>query len=139
MVEKTTRKRSAARKAAAKPRRALLVVNPRASRGSGSIAAALKALEAAGMVVTEARPGPKERISDIILSHAATSDLVIVGGGDGTLNAAAPAIMESGLPLGVIPLGTANDFARTVGIPTDPGRRRLSSPPSRRARSTSAK
>jgi YegS/Rv2252/BmrU family lipid kinase len=96
------------------------VVNPRASRGGGSIATAFKVLEAAGMVVTEARPGPKERIADIILSHAATSDLVIVGGGDGTLNAAAPAIMASGLPLGVIPLGTANDFARTVGIPTDP-------------------
>jgi len=42
---------------------------------------------------------------------------VIVGGGDGTLNAAAPGLMQTGLPLGILPLGTANDFARTLGIP----------------------
>ena len=47
-------------------------------------------------------------------------DLVIVGGGDGTLNCVAPAIMETGLPLGILPLGTANDLARTLGIDPDP-------------------
>lgn len=46
-------------------------------------------------------------------------DRVIVGGGDGSLNAAAPGLLQTGLPLGVLPLGTANDFARTVGLPLD--------------------
>ena len=44
---------------------------------------------------------------------------MIIGGGDGTLNAALPGLLETGLPLGIIPLGTANDLARTLGIPTD--------------------
>jgi diacylglycerol kinase (ATP) len=43
--------------------------------------------------------------------------LVIVGGGDGTLNAAVDALVDTQLPLGILPLGTANDLARTLGIP----------------------
>ena len=43
----------------------------------------------------------------------------MVGGGDGTLNAAALGVIERNLPLGILPLGTANDLARTLGIPPD--------------------
>ena len=46
----------------------------------------------------------------------------MIGGGDGTLNAAAPALLDTGLPLGIIPLGTANDLARTLGHPARSGR-----------------
>lgn len=45
---------------------------------------------------------------------------VIVGGGDGSVNNALPALMASGLPLLLLPLGTANNLARTLGVPTDP-------------------
>jgi diacylglycerol kinase (ATP) len=102
-----------------KRKRALLVVNPRARRGTGSIAAAVRRLEEAGLSVREVKPGIEDRIDDVIREQAGSVDLVIVGGGDGTLNAAAPALVETGLPLGVLPLGTANDFARTVSIPAD--------------------
>ncbi|GLY60969.1 lipid kinase [Pectobacterium carotovorum subsp. carotovorum] len=57
--------------------------------------------------------------SDIIRAYADQVDFVIIGGGDGTLNSAAPGLVDTGLPLGVLPLGTANDFARTVGIPRE--------------------
>ncbi len=44
---------------------------------------------------------------------------VVVAGGDGTLSAAAPALMTLDRPFGILPLGTANDLARTLGIPFD--------------------
>ena len=72
------------------------------------------------MTIEEAKPAEGENFSDVISRRADHCDLVIVGGGDGTLNAAASGLVHTGLPLGVLPLGTANDFARTVGIPADP-------------------
>jgi len=42
---------------------------------------------------------------------------VVVGGGDGTLNAAVDALLETNLPLGILPLGTANDLGRTLNLP----------------------
>jgi diacylglycerol kinase family enzyme len=45
--------------------------------------------------------------------------LLIVGGGDGTISAAASALVGTETKLGILPLGTLNHFARDVGIPTD--------------------
>ena len=42
---------------------------------------------------------------------------MVIGGGDGTLNAAIPGLLKAGLPFGIMPLGTANDLARSLGIP----------------------
>lgn len=47
--------------------------------------------------------------------------LLIVGGGDGTIGAAASALVGTGTRLGILPLGTLNHFARDLGIPTDLG------------------
>ena len=46
-------------------------------------------------------------------------ELVVVGGGDGTIGAAASALIGSKTRLGILPLGTLNHFARDLGIPTD--------------------
>ena len=70
------------------------------------------------MVDTEV--SPDEALADIIRREADGCELVIVGGGDGTLNSAAPGLLDASLPLGILPLGTANDFARTVGLPLNP-------------------
>jgi len=45
--------------------------------------------------------------------------MVVVAGGDGTINAVAQATLGSGCPLGVLPQGTFNYFSRTHGIPSD--------------------
>lgn len=45
-------------------------------------------------------------------------DAVVVSGGDGTVSAAANALVGTGIPLGVVARGTANAFANALGIPT---------------------
>jgi len=46
-------------------------------------------------------------------------DVVAASGGDGTVNEVVNGLDGYDVPLGIIPLGTANDFARQVGIPAD--------------------
>lgn len=45
--------------------------------------------------------------------------MLLAGGGDGTISAAAAAAYRRGIPLGVLPAGTMNLFARSLGLPTD--------------------
>lgn len=52
---------------------------------------------------------------------ASSHDGIIVLGGDGTLNRVVNAIGDHAVPIGLLPLGTGNDFARAMGIPSDPG------------------
>ena len=50
---------------------------------------------------------------------AEETDAIVVGGGDGTISSAAAISAESGVPLGILPLGTMNFFARSLGIPAE--------------------
>src|SRR6476469_701516 len=45
--------------------------------------------------------------------------LIVVGGGDGTISAAASALAGTETLLGILPLGTLNHFARDLGVPTE--------------------
>ena len=46
-------------------------------------------------------------------------EFLILGGGDGTVSSVVDFLADRGTLLGLLPLGTANDFARTLGIPED--------------------
>lgn len=100
----------------AKTKTALMLVNPNARRGGEAIDSIIARFEAGGIrIVKEGFTSPKEIAADI-LACKNDVDMVIACGGDGTLNAAASAIIQSGLPMGILPMGTANDLARTLGI-----------------------
>jgi YegS/Rv2252/BmrU family lipid kinase len=98
--------------------RALLVVNAKSRRGDDGFAAAIEHLRRQGMELVERSIRDAREIPQTIRRHRGTVRCVILGGGDGTLNAAAEALLEARLPVGVLPMGTANDFARTLSIPT---------------------
>ncbi|MEI8411720.1 MULTISPECIES: diacylglycerol/lipid kinase family protein [unclassified Kribbella] len=101
-------------------RRIALVVNPTSGKGLGARVAPIVRgrLEAAGLIVDEYRTTCAEdvgRISaDVIASGA---DAVALIGGDGTIHLGAQVLAKSGMPFGVIPAGTGNDFARGIGVP----------------------
>lgn len=50
---------------------------------------------------------------------AAGADLILACGGDGTVTACAEGVADSGVPLGILPMGTGNLLARNVGLPAD--------------------
>lgn len=104
---------------AGRPRRALLLVNEASRQGQDAADLAEALLEAGGLDLQREPCREGENLAAAIRRHAGAVDLVVLGGGDGTMNAAARALVETGLPLGILPLGTANDLARTLGIPTD--------------------
>jgi diacylglycerol kinase family enzyme len=59
-------------------------------------------------------------LADVVSAAlAANPDCLVAAGGDGTVNAAAAAALDHGLPFGVLPLGTLNHFARDLEIPDD--------------------
>lgn len=97
--------------------RALLIVNSKARKGRFDLTPGIELLEQYGMVVTTRRVHEPRDIAAVIQRVGPWADLVIIGGGDGTLSRAAEALVEVGRPLGILPLGTANDLARTLGIP----------------------
>jgi len=100
-------------------RRALLIVNAKSRSGEAQAQAAIEALQSHGIEPVHVECGRREELSPLIVKHRDGVECAVVGGGDGTLNAAALGVIEAGLPLGILPFGTANDLARTLGIPFD--------------------
>jgi diacylglycerol kinase (ATP) len=97
--------------------RALLLANSQASKGEKRLPEAIRCLEESGFVLIQETTQKPQDLQEMILRYQNEVDLVIIGGGDGTLNAAVDALVETHLPLGILPLGTANDLARTLKIP----------------------
>lgn len=96
--------------------RALLLVNRHARRGQQQLDNAVQILRNMGFELCEERIDQPDHLPDIIRQYRDRVDRVIIGGGDGTLNAAVEGLVDTQIPLGILPLGTANDLARTLGI-----------------------
>ncbi len=93
--------------------RIALLENPGSGSGDADDAAAL--LREHGVVVDSFPLEDAGRIP------AASPDRVVVAGGDGSLGRAADTAARAGVPLAVLPVGTANDFARAMELPADAG------------------
>ena len=100
-------------------RRALMLVNPNARRGTAALEPVIERLREGGVDAVVERFETPDEVSADIARRRHEADLVIVCGGDGTINSAAKGVLETGLPMGIMPMGTANDLARTLGIPDD--------------------
>ena len=98
-----------------------LIFNPVAGQGNPDQDLALirRVLEPQvqlNVIFTNAEEDPADQAKVAIADGA---DLIIASGGDGTISAVAGSVIHTGIPLGVIPRGTANAFAVAMGIPTD--------------------
>jgi diacylglycerol kinase (ATP) len=102
------------------PARVVVVVNRKARSGEADLAPALDALTHAFgpplMLDIEEPEGLADRLDE---ACGPAIERVIVAGGDGTVNSTLPVLLRTRKPLGILPLGTANDFARTLDIPPD--------------------
>jgi diacylglycerol kinase (ATP) len=97
--------------------RALLVFNPASGKADEEVQERIQGeLASLGEVSVAVPP------HDDIRQSAAGADVVVVAGGDGTLNRTLGDLagMLSGLTLGLVPMGTGNDFSRTLGLADDP-------------------
>ena len=84
----------------------------------GDLEAALQALDVSADLEICSGPDLK-RLAEAALARARSAeiDAVVVGGGDGSIRTVAGVLAETGVPLGILPLGTLNHFAKDLGIP----------------------
>ncbi len=98
-----------------------LLANPAARGGRRAAAgqAVAVAIEAAGHDVIPLHPrGPSDIAATVAKAHADGMERLVVAGGDGLIHLALPALATTDVILGIVPVGTGNDFARALGLPT---------------------
>ncbi len=102
------------------PKRAILIVNTASRAGNDSFEPAVSALEDAGLkLINSLAVDEPSRLDSVIADSVAKAPMVIVGGGDGTVSSAVDHFVGHDTVMGIIPLGTANSFARTAGVPLE--------------------
>jgi len=97
----------------------LLIVNGSARAGGCDLDEAVGYLRRRGFQLRREIVEDPRRITELIERSGAETDRIVLGGGDGTFNRSAEALLKCGKPLGILPMGTANDLAHTLGIPVD--------------------
>lgn len=103
------------------PKRAILVVNAKSRTGREMFRHAVVRLRESGIEVIKAYPIRKPSKLQPTIQEAVNSGapMVIVGGGDGSLSCSVDYFVGKDCVFALLPLGTANSFARGLGIPLD--------------------
>lgn len=98
------------------------LVNPLSGGGAapGAVVPVARALRDAGATVDVTySPGPQATL-DLVRDAVSRGDVVVSVGGDGMLSSVAGEVASRGGTLGIVPAGRGNDFARMLGLPTEP-------------------
>ncbi|MDX2239717.1 MAG: lipid kinase [Leptolyngbyaceae cyanobacterium bins.302] len=101
----------------AMPKPILLLVNLNSKQGLLRFGEAVASFNDLGIQYIIGQIKEPEDFARCIRRYRNKVSAVVIGGGDGTLNVAVDALVETNLPLGVLPLGTANDLGRTLNLP----------------------
>lgn len=102
------------------PKQAILVVNAGSRRGADLFAEARDKLIAAGIDLLDAKKCKTAKSMETAIKQALKkAPMVIVGGGDGSLSSFVDYFVGKDVVFAFLPLGTANSFARTMGVPLD--------------------
>lgn len=103
------------------PREAVLIVNAHSRRGEALFNEAKVKLEEAGvkLIAAHAVRNPATLNDTVRQAVRDGAPMVIVGGGDGSLSGTVDDVVDKDCVFAVLPLGTANSFARTIGLPLD--------------------
>lgn len=103
------------------PGRAMLIANPRAGRGNslGLTNRLAEILRQAGVHATVSLTGQAGQATDLASAAKGQADLLVVVGGDGTVNEALQAAGPDGPPILIVPAGTENVLAKYLGLGTD--------------------
>jgi YegS/Rv2252/BmrU family lipid kinase len=102
------------------PKRAILIVNAMSRKGEAAFEQACDKLGAAGLELIEAHAiTDPDAMDPAVEAAVAKAPMVIVGGGDGSLSSTVDRFVGKDTVFAVLPLGTANSFARTLGLPLD--------------------
>lgn len=94
----------------------VLVINPESGNGTGTRVVHEVRAELPNAEIREL--GPDDDPAAVLRDAAARAEVLAVGGGDGTVAAAAGVAVDAGLPLAVFPAGTFNHFAKDIGCDT---------------------
>jgi diacylglycerol kinase family enzyme len=99
--------------------RVIVLTNPKAGQRADELEALRSALAAAGVAVADVREVPGGQLTAAARRAAVEEkpDALVAAGGDGTASAVANAVRDTGVPMGVIPSGTLNHFAKDLGLP----------------------
>jgi diacylglycerol kinase family enzyme len=100
--------------------RVLVLTNPAAGTKADHVGELREALAQAGAEVIDVRQVPGDQLTNAarLAAGEGAVDAIIAAGGDGTVSAIAAGLIGGAVPLGVLPTGTLNHFARDLGLGT---------------------
>jgi YegS/Rv2252/BmrU family lipid kinase len=101
----------------AKTNEVILVASPHAGRGA-NLERVRTAMTATGLrIVAELSVDDIAQLPGLLSRNGASSPIVVAAGGDGTVGSVANAVIGTPAVMAILPLGTSNDFARSLNIP----------------------